>query len=320
MRRYLSGIRLLTALSAVLICVPASAQHEVSSDTQGDSAEEALRDPSRVADEDVIIVQGGRPEGVSRSAVQRQARSIAQGGNVYDEPLARFEDRLCPGIIGLATEHAALMIDRIRDDAYDFDISLQDDGCDANFIIMFTQDSQQAMREMMDRQPWLFQFHDSREKREMLEPGPARVWAWTQPHTRDGIPVAQSTDNGSAPVLSAWSAHSRIYTAVRHDITSVIVMYDMNAVRGKSLIQLADYAVMRGLAQTRPVDDGPMDSILTLFTEEAPPQSLTLFDRAYLRSLYDWIPNLPAITKITGVNRQLRILDEEADAREAAQQ
>jgi hypothetical protein len=39
-----------------------------------------------------------------------------------------------------------------------------------------------------------------------------------------------------------------------------------------------------------------------------------------LRSLYDWIPNLPAITKITGVNRQLRRLDREAETREAAAQ
>lgn len=319
MRKYLSGLRLVAVLAGILVCAPASAQ-ELSAATAADDAEEALRDPSRVPDSDVIIVEGGRPEGVTRSEVQRQARSIAVTGNVYDQPLARFEDRLCPGIAGLAVEHASLMIDRIRDNAHDFGIRLQEDGCDPNFIVMFTPDSQQAMREMMERQYWLFEFHDEGEKREMLEPGPARVWAWTQPHTRDGMPVPQTRNRVDVPILSSWMAHSKIYTAVRHDITSVMVMFDTEAARGKSLIQLADYAVMRGLAQTRPSDEASMDSILTLFDEEAPPQRLTLFDRAYLRSLYEWLPNLPAITKLTGVNRQLRILDEEADRRAATQQ
>ncbi len=320
MRKCLSGIALVAAFAAApIVHVPVAAQDAVqeAADASGD---EALRDPSRVPDEDVIIVQGGRPEGVSRGEIQRQARSITVEGDVYDQPLARFEDYLCPGIMGLAADQASLMIDRIRDNAYDFGIRLHEDGCDANFIIMFVPDSQAAMAEMMERQPWLFEFHDAGEKRELLEPGPARVWTWTQPHTRDGLPIAQTSNRASVPTLSSWMAHSRIYTAVRHDITSTIVMFDQGAVRGKSLIQLADYAVMRGLAQTRPSDDAAMDSILTLFDEEAPPQQLTLFDRAFLRSLYDWLPNLPAMTKITGVNRQLRILDEEADAREASRQ
>jgi hypothetical protein len=319
MRRVLSGFGLAAAAAFALGCAPAFAQ-DASLATPADDPEEALRDPSRVPDSDVIIVEGGRPEGVSRSEIQRQARSIAMEGDVYDQPLARFEDRLCPGIAGLAVEQASFMIDRIRDNAYDFGIRLQDDGCDPNFIVMFTPDSEQAMREMMERQYWLFEFHDAGEKREMLEPGPARVWTWTEPRTRDGMPVPQTRNRVDVPVLSSWMAHSRIYTAVRHDITSVIVMFDTEAARGKSLIQLADYAVMRGLAQTRPSDEASMDSILTLFDEEAPPQRLTLFDRAYMRSLYDWIPNLPAITKITGVSRQLRILDEEAERRAAAQQ
>jgi hypothetical protein len=319
MRKHVSELRLVGALALSLGCVPAYAQ-DASSAAAVEEAQEAWRDPSRAPDSDVIIVEGGRPEGVTRSEVQRQARSITMGGNFYDQPLARFEAPLCPGIAGLATEQASLMIDRIRDNAHDFGIRLHEDGCEANFIVMFTSDSEQAMREMMERQHWLFEFHDAGEKREMLEPGPARVWTWTQPHTRDGMPVPQARNRVDVPTLSTWMAHSKIYTAVRHDITSAIVMIDTEAARGKSLIQLADYAVMRGLAQTRPSDEGAMDSILTLFDEEAPPRSLTLFDRAYLRSLYEWLPNLPAITKITGVNRQLRILDEEADRRAAAQQ
>jgi len=55
-----------------------------------------------------------------------------------------------------------------------------------------------------------------------------------------------------------------------------------------------------------------MDSILTLFDSDTPPLGMTEFDRAYLRSLYDGSPNLPAFRKISGTTRQLRLMAEEA--------
>jgi len=73
---------------------------------------------------------------------------------------------------------------------------------------------------------------------------------------------------------------------------------------------------MRGLARTRPVDgEGhPMDTILALFDPSgSPPAKLTEFDRAYLAAVYDGIPNIPGVTKVLGVNRQLRLQEGEAD-------
>jgi hypothetical protein len=95
---------------------------------------------------------------------------------------------------------------------------------------------------------------------------------------------------------------------VSYDIVSTLVVFDASRVEGMTLAQLADYATMRGLARTRSAREGAaMDTILTLFDPAAsPPGGLTEFDRAYLASLYDGIPNLPASAKIGGVNRQLR--------------
>jgi hypothetical protein len=59
-----------------------------------------------------IIVTGERP---SHSEVSRQARDVTDiGSDIRDRPLARVEDRLCPGVIGLKRAGAELMIDRIR--------------------------------------------------------------------------------------------------------------------------------------------------------------------------------------------------------------
>jgi hypothetical protein len=105
-----------------------------------------------------------------------------------------------------------------------------------------------------------------------------------------------------------WMTHSKIYLAVREDITQAVVVFDRDEVAGKSLDQLADYATMRGLARTRPVEDDPtMDTILTMFHSDVAPAGMTRFDRAYLAALHDSIPNMPGITKLLGVSRQLRL-------------
>ena len=112
------------------------------------------------------------------------------------------------------------------------------------------------------------------------------------------------------------AAHSKIYVNIREDIDQVVVLFDRGKISGKTLIQLADYAAMRGFARTRPTGaDAPLDTILALFDPSAePPQGLTDFDFAYLRNLYEGIPNLRARSKILGVNSELgQVLKEKAE-------
>lgn len=257
-----------------------------------------------------IVVTGRAP---TRSEVSRQARDITDMSSaIRDEPLPRFEDRLCPGVLGLRTEAAALMIDRIRDTARRLDLRLaEDDGtCSPNLIVAFVEDGQADIRRIAENNGWAFEGMSLARRRSLLEEeGPVRVWTTTQLRTRDGIPVPRSLNLNDPPVVNTWMAHSKIYTAVREDITRVVVLIDKEGARGKTLLQLADYATMRGLARTRPVDgDGrAMDTILALFDPDGnPPQALTDFDEAYLAAVYDGLPNMPGITKVLGVNRQLR--------------
>ena len=92
-------------------------------------------------------------------------------------------------------------------------------------------------------------------------------------------------------------------------ITWVLVLFDRGDVRDKTLLQLADYATMRGLTRTRPVDaDGvPLDTILALFdTSAEPPAQLTAFDGAYLGAIYRGRPNLRGLTKVLGIQAEMR--------------
>ena len=97
-----------------------------------------------------------------------------------------------------------------------------------------------------------------------------------------------------------------VYLPVRLDIASVVVLFDVDQVHGRTLYQLADYATMRGLARTRPSQRAEA-SILALFDRaDGGPGELTAFDRAYLASLHGNIPNIAGAQVIGGVSRRLR--------------
>jgi len=301
------GASLLAAV-ALLAVVPAAAQAPAAADGDAEEASD-------------IVVTGERERPTSRE-VNRQARDISHtGGDIYDRPLARIEDRLCPGVIGLRKEAAELMIDRIRWNAERLDMWLADDtACSPNLIIAFVEDGKAQIAELEESQPWLFQSLTLPERRALLaEDGPVRVWTTTATRTRDGMPIQRRENLTDPPVVSMWMAHSKIYLTIREDITQVVVLFDRDAVRGKTVIQLADYATMRSFARTKAAEsDVALDTILTLFDpDHEPPGGLTDFDQAYLRSLYKWIPNLPAASKLLGVNRELgRVLKEDAESAE----
>jgi hypothetical protein len=273
------------------------------------AAPAAAQDPARptALPDDDIVVTGERP---SHREVSRQARDItAIGSDVRDRPLARIEDRLCPGVIGLKRDGAELMIDRIRWNAERLHMWMADDtDCRPNLIVAFVDDGKAELAGLVDRQPWLFADLATHERRALLaEDGPVRVWTTALDRTRDGMPIERRENLTDPPVVAMWMAHSKLYLTIREDITQVVVLFDRAGVRGKSIIQLADYATMRGFARTRPAQgDAALDTILALFDpEHEPPQQLTDFDQAYLRSVYKEIANLPASMKLLEVSDEL---------------
>ncbi len=221
------------------------------------------------------------------------------------EPLPRFEDRLCPGIIGLERGFAEQMVARIRANAQSAGVRLADEAtCDANVIIAFVDDGQAYLADLVDRRSYLFSDMDRPDLDAMLaQQGPVTVWHQVTARTRDGIRVGGRDNLMDLPEAGMWQAHSRIYRPVRHDITYSLVLFDRAAVAGLSLRQLADHASLRALATAFPDETGVTEaSILTLFDgSETQPDALTAFDTAWLNRLYSGIPNVPASTRLRGV-------------------
>jgi len=224
-----------------------------------------------------------------------------------EEPLPRFEDALCPGVVGLRQEAAEAMVGRLRANAEMLGLRMADNGdCEANVIVAFVTDGQAFLSNLEDRSSYVFA-EMSRDERVALlsEPGPARTMLRVRARSRDGMPISRRENLTDLPQATMWMAHSKIYSATRNDILSALVLFDRDEIRGLNLDQLADYATFRALAHRLPDPAASGDaSILTLFDSgSARPEGLTGFDRAYLAQLYTGIANLPAPAKLADLAR-----------------
>ena len=222
-----------------------------------------------------------------------------------EEPLPRFEDALCPGVVGLKRDAAEAMVGRLRDNAEMFGLRMADNGdCQANFIVAFIADGQTFLEKLDDRSSYIFA-EMSREERValMAETGPVRALLRVRARSRDGMPISRRENLVELPQATMWMAHSKIYSATRNDILSALVLFDRDEIGGLNLNQLADYATFRALAHRLPDPAASgADSILTLFDGgSARPEGLTEFDRAYLGQLYIGMPNLPAPAKLADI-------------------
>ena len=219
-----------------------------------------------------------------------------------EEPLARFEDALCPGVLGLRQEAAEQMVGRLRANAEMLGLRMAENGdCQANFIVAFVNDGQAFLTGMQDRSSYIFAEMTREERIALLaDSGPARALLRTRARSRDGMPISRRENLVDLPQTTMWSAHSKIYSATRNDILSAIVLFDRAAIRDLNLAQLADYATFRALAHRLPGTEATgQASILTLFSGGEPrPAGLTEFDRAYLGQLYTGLANLPAPAKL----------------------
>ena len=221
-----------------------------------------------------------------------------------EEPLARFEDAICPGVVGLRIEAAEEMVSRIRARATEFGRRMAPEGtCEPNLIVAFVDDGLAFAQRMRRDNGWLFaELSEADRDVALHESGPARALLRVRARSRDGMPIARREDMVDLPQTTMWMAHSKIYTATRNDILYSMILVDRAAITGMSIAQLSDYATFRSLTRTLPqTPDTRADSILSLFDGGARPAGMTDFDRAYLAELYRGIPNLPAPLRMAGL-------------------
>lgn len=271
----------------------------------------AQSQPAPAPESDTTIVVTGKNEPPSRGEVAEQAEDVSRVGRyqLYDEALPRFEAPVCPGVFGLRDDYAAEMTDRIRANAARLNVRVARRGCEPNLFVAFEEDGKALLSKLAAQYPKVFCIIGQEEKEELLRDGePVRVWSHirTIDIRRTGGPVRIFRCREQVPSQGRKAGAEAMFLPERRDIISSLVVFDREAALDMTLVQLADYATMRGLSHTRPASGNErLETILSLFETHSTPLELTSFDLGYLGSLYQGRPDQRAMTRFIGIRRRL---------------
>lgn len=243
------------------------------------------------AQDDTITVTGERERARQRAAnLAKTVVSPPPSGT----PMAKQYQPLCVQVFGIQADVAAVIAERIADNARTAGVRVAGPGCQPNAWLGVFRGGRGAVERLRKDQPWLFETLLRYEvDRIFAGSSPAYAWHATEVRSVDGRPLAVGEINiggRKAEVkVNPQYAGGRLVPPVRNDMIGSIVLIEASATPGKSAGQIADYATMRLLASTReaPVGGGGVPTILSLFDRDADvPTELTTFDRAFLRGLY----------------------------------
>lgn len=303
----LSALALGAAIGAA-ICAPAVAQDVVDPD-------EVPRD--RRGD---IVVEGERV--VDGQEVGRLGRDITPRPSTSQDPLARFQRPICPGVWGLSPENAQVMIDRIYDNAVRAGVEINEDPeCGANLWVIFVDDPQATFQQLRDEEAFLVRGLDYWRRKDVTEQeGPVLAWNVISIRNEEGIAIAgpgetalaatEARSGGEIPA-NPVTTMSRTRTTIRQDIEMSVMLVQRSAIAGLDALALGDYATMRTLARTTPPRrENNYETVLTLFEDDlgySPPNRLTDFDLAYLQSLYASRADRPSRMALRNVDELMEL-------------
>ena len=252
---------------------------------------------------DPIVVKGTRLD--PREARQRAVDFVKRTG-VADgqKQAARWMDPICPKVLGLRDDQAEAVRKTLVAVAASANIRVANPSCDPNILVAFTADAPALMEIIHARKA--SQFNEVPvTRRDLLRdgPGPARWWYSTHHRDREGVsengisaPWAQIEGGGGLPIgdgvtaTQQYNGGSHVRTATVRSLSSAAVVIDVSKIGDKSLDALGAFAAMVTLAEIAP-DNPPPESMLGLFTAHAPLDTLTDWDRAFLKSLYRMPPD-----------------------------
>lgn len=249
-------------------------------------AEPAAAPPATTVEGLVITARPAAPPADTVSAFVAEVSAPSANGR-----LARWDRKICPGVVGLKAPYGQALIDRIAAVAGAVGLETGAPGCRPNMVIIATDDSQTLAQSIVDQNPAAFarwergMSRGDRALKGFVEtPTPVRWWHVTRTKTAEGESYTQGS---GVRVRSA----SRLRATTRDDFDHVIILVDVKRVGVIRFEALADYIAMIGLAQIEPdVNIGDARSIIGLFEERdrgtEPATGLTEWDAAYLLGLY----------------------------------
>ena len=254
------------------------------------------------SEQDVIVTGRLEREREIRDFVGALTQSAPMTGQI-----SRFEDAICPAAYGLSASVRETIVNRMRQVAAYVGLRVARAGCRPNLLLMVTRDKRAFLGQLADRYPQYFDEEENSPRRVIAQPGPVSAWHAAIELNAEGQPLSVQ---GGFGVNRTGRGQSHITASTRPVFTAAAVVVESQALTGLSTIQLADYALMRGLARTDPhrLTAASPPSILTAI--EAPmgsevPITITRWDLGFLRGLYASQANLRAPQQRGEIGRQV---------------
>lgn len=253
--------------------------------------------PASPSDEEVVVT-GRRVD----EAIQNFVQELSAAPSNEDQ-LARWDEEVCVGVIGIRARYGQFLVDRISQRAVALGLRAGAPGCRANVVVFVTPDSDALARNLLETQKTMLgdvrQDNTNTRGHDALEafvntPRPVRWWHVSYTTTNDGqrlydLPVTHAGDMLRTQIVRTTSlGFGRLSRTTRQDFSRVIIIVDATRARGMQFDSLADYVSMVALSQVDPdADTNGLPTILNLFSDAAGrPTALTDWDEAYLEGLY----------------------------------
>jgi hypothetical protein len=247
-----------------------------------------------------IVVHGQRDPAQVRQFVNTVSAQMPVG------QLARWNQDICPGVVGANWQQAQIIIDQVARRAMGLGLHVGQTGCAANLTIIVSGDAQNVVQTIYQhRRVTLINpnnvdgatLGDAALQDFVNTPRAVRWWHIAAKTTDDGHVLtdrrAASINNTSAAAVGGTtdasaqdpSSHgvgegmsgmqgvrsngSRLARATRHDFNSVLIVVDTTRLNGAPLSAVADYIAFVSLAQINPTAGAlNFPTILNLFTTQ----------------------------------------------------
>jgi len=277
-------MRILSAVAVLALTVAASA---------------AAQAPDPNAPSEIVVHAQRSPEQVS-SFVHSVSAVMPVG------QMARWNEDVCPGVVGADQTQAQHIIDQIAIRAMAVGLHVGGSGCSANLTIIVTGDADNftqafyrnhrgsllhpngvdgatlgdaALHEFINTSRPVRWWHiaakttddghvlTDRRAVSINGTSAAAIGGTTDASAQD--PSSHGVGEGMSNMQGVRSNGSRLGRATRHDFNSVIVIVDTSRLNGAPIVAVADYIAFVSLAQINPdVGNLPFPSILNLFSTQ----------------------------------------------------
>jgi hypothetical protein len=235
--------------------------------------------------EDRVTIEGRRAEDAVRAFVG-EVSAAPKGAN-----LARWDRKVCVGVMNLKTEYAQKLADTVSLAALKIGLEPGEPGCKANVLILADSEADALASRLVKDSLRQLEPPDNRDgslgrsalRRFETSDAPVRWWHVSQTVLVD---TGKAVRDGETVTVRNMG---RLKKAVRENMVHVLIILDTKKIGVVSFASLADYVSVVALAQIdAQADMHEFPTVLNLFASKGGERTsrMTQWDLDYLRALY----------------------------------